>query len=87
MNEVLNLLGVIGVGLFIVHNLLFFYLEITNNHFKFPPINLPFEIFTYYNKTVKPHQKNIVKIADLTLKYGAIAFLFCIIIVVFQNFT
>jgi len=73
--SILTLFGISLLILFFIHVLLYYYLEISNNYSDYPFAKLDFfEIFTYYNKKVKPQDLKVVKLSNITLKYSGILF-------------
>ena len=82
--ELISLFGILAFVLIIIHNVLYFYLEISNNHFKFISGDFFFDFFMYYKKAVKQNQLLIVQISDFTLKWGAIAFGICLILLIIK---
>lgn len=65
--------------------LLFHYLKITNEDFKFLSIlNWGFELFTIYDKNVKQRDERIKKIRNILLRISGYCFVALVLYVVFS---
>jgi len=69
-----GILGFLFIVSFIVHLIGYFYLEMANGYDSFPFFKVNFNMFTFYDKPVKPKHSLIVKITDLCLRIMIIIF-------------
>jgi len=74
MEYLFGVLGFLFIVSFIVHLVGYFYLEIANGYDSFPFFKVSFDMFTFYDKKVKPKHNNVVKITDLSLRVMIIIF-------------
>lgn len=69
-----NIAGAFSMILLLVHTLLYYYLEVSNNHFNLLSYKTHVGLFYYYDKEVKDKDKKIMQFSNITLKYGALSF-------------
>ncbi len=79
-----GIIVVVLILLWVTQALLFFYLDISNDHSKLgiPGLSDPFRLFAYYHKPVKAKDKKIKKLRDAVLKLSGYTFMIAILYIV-----
>ena len=73
-------MGFLFMVSFIVRLAGYFFLESANGYDSFPFLKLSFDMFTFYDKKVKPEHKIIVKMTNISLRLMIVIFFVSILL-------